>query len=40
MLDFSKIDLSEWYEDIQVRTQQEISNTIEDKINNAYDNVH
>ena len=40
MLDFSKIDLSEWYGEIQVRTQQQITNTIENKINNAYDNVH
>ena len=39
MLDFSKIDLSEWYGDIQVNTQQQISNTIENKIDAAYDNV-
>jgi conjugal transfer mating pair stabilization protein TraN len=39
MLDFSKIDLSEWYGDIQVHTQQQISNTIQNKINEAYDNV-
>jgi len=39
MLDFSKIDLSEWYGDIQVSTQQQISTTIENKINTAYDNV-
>jgi hypothetical protein len=39
MLDFSKIDLSEWYGDIQVHTQQQISNTIQNKINDAYDNV-
>jgi len=39
MLDFSKIDLSEWYGDIQVNTQQQITNTMQNKIENAYDNV-
>jgi conjugal transfer mating pair stabilization protein TraN len=39
MLDFSKIDLSEWYGDIQVNTQNQITNNMQDKIETAYDNV-
>jgi len=38
MLDFSKIDLSEWYGDIQVNTQNQITGNMEDKIETAYDN--
>lgn len=39
MLDFSKIDLSAWYGDIQVNTQQQITSTMQNKIKNAYDNI-
>jgi len=39
MLDFSKIDLSEWYGDIQTNTQSQIANTMQKRIENAYDNV-
>jgi hypothetical protein len=39
MLDFSRIDLSDWYGDIQVTTQQQISNTMQDRIEDAYGNI-
>jgi len=39
MLDFSKIDLSDWYGDIQVNTQQQINSTMQNKIRSAYDNI-
>jgi len=39
MLDFSRIDLSEGYGDIQVNTQEQMTSTMQNKIDNAYDNI-
>jgi len=35
-IDFSKVNLSEWYGHIQTQTQQEITNTIQNNINQLY----
>ena len=37
MLDFDRMDLSEWYGDIVTATQQQIGNTLQNKIQNFYD---
>jgi len=37
MLDFDRMDLSEWYGDIVTATQQKIGNTLQNKIQNFYD---
>lgn len=39
-LDFSKIDLSEWYSEIEVASQSQITNTITNGINSFYDKVY
>ncbi|MBW1731930.1 MAG: conjugal transfer protein TraN [Deltaproteobacteria bacterium] len=39
MLDFDRIDLSEWYGDITTATQSEINGTMQQGINNFYNNI-
>jgi type IV conjugative transfer system TraN protein involved in mating pair stabilization len=39
-LDFSKIDLSEWYDEIDVVNQSQITNSITDGVNNFYDKIY
>jgi len=39
MLDFDRIDLSEWYEDITTATQNEVNATMQQRINNFYNNI-
>ncbi|MFZ0449013.1 MAG: conjugal transfer protein TraN, partial [Desulfatiglandaceae bacterium] len=40
MLNFDNIDLSEWYGDIVTRTQGNIENTMQDKVQNFYNETH
>ena len=37
MLDFSRIDLSEWYEDIETKTQDQIETEMEESVQNFYE---
>ncbi len=37
MLDFSRIDLSEWYGDIEVKAQDEIESEMQESIEGFYD---
>jgi len=39
MLDFDRIDLGEWYGDVTTATQSEITGTMQQKINNFYNNI-
>lgn len=39
MVDFSRIDLSEWYGDIVAKSQAEISSSMQDKVQKFYDNI-
>ena len=39
-LDFSKIDLSEWYADIEVTSQTQITESITDGVNKFYDKIY
>jgi conjugal transfer mating pair stabilization protein TraN len=39
MLDFDNIDLSEWYGDIVTQTQQNITNTMQNKIEDFYEEI-
>ena len=39
MVDFSRIDLSEWYGDIIAKSQEEISNSMQNKVQTFYDNL-
>ncbi|MBW1675427.1 MAG: conjugal transfer protein TraN [Deltaproteobacteria bacterium] len=39
MLDFSRIDLSEWYGDIEVKAQDEIESEMEESIEGFYDKI-
>ncbi|MEW6419883.1 MAG: hypothetical protein AB1480_17500 [Nitrospirota bacterium] len=38
MLDFSRIDLSEYFADIQTKATEQIQQDMEDKINEFYQN--
>ena len=37
MLDFSRMDLSEWYEDIETKAQENIESEMEESIESFYD---
>ena len=37
MLDFSRIDLSEWFGDIEVKAQDQIENEMQESIETFYD---
>lgn len=39
-LDFSKIDLSEWYDNLEVTSQSQITNSITNGVNNFYDKIY
>lgn len=39
-LDFSKIDLSEWYEEMEIMNQQQITNSITNGVNRYYDKIY
>jgi len=39
MVDFSRVDLSEWYGNIVTKSNAEIGNTMQDKVQNFYDNL-
>jgi len=39
MVDFSRIDLSEWYGDIVAKSQEEISSSMQNKVQTFYDNL-
>ena len=37
MLDFSRMDLSEWYEDIETKAHDQIESEMEESIEDHYD---
>jgi conjugal transfer mating pair stabilization protein TraN len=39
MLDFSRIDLSEWYGDIEVRAQEQIKNSMQQSVEGFYNKI-
>ncbi|MFH1671887.1 MAG: hypothetical protein ABIF87_00430 [Pseudomonadota bacterium] len=38
MLDFARIDLSEWYGDIEAKAQDQIESEMEESVKSFYDN--